>query len=81
MLLHGSVINYELNKRISCKYKAFARDIEVGLPLFYEEDINLSGHIVLIDSSERIQIVHKQEDVIFVCYNRLIDNISNFAHE
>ncbi|WP_368292329.1 PucR family transcriptional regulator [Dehalobacter sp. TBBPA1] len=77
MLLHGSVIKYELSKKMSCSYKVFSQDIEVDLPLFYEEGLNMSGHIVLIDSSERIQIVHNKEDVIFVCHNRFAKNILN----
>lgn len=77
MLLHGSVIKYHLNKVISCIYKAYSLDIEVGLPLFYEEDMNLSGHIVLIETSQSVQIVRKYENVIFVCHNNYLDSVLN----
>lgn len=77
MQLHGAVIKYELNKKISCVYKAFSTDIEVGLPLFYEEGILLSGHIVLIPPSERIQIVQRHADIIFVCHQSFTNNILN----
>lgn len=79
MLLHGSVLKYELNKKISCTYKAFSEDIQVGLPLFYEDDLDLSGHIVLINTLERLQIVQRYDDVIFVCYRNFTNHILNSA--
>ncbi|WKY48011.1 helix-turn-helix domain-containing protein [Eubacteriaceae bacterium ES3] len=77
MLLHGSVIKYELNKQYNCIYKYFSDDIKVDLPLFYQAGIRLSGHIVVVDSTETLQIAQKYEDVIFVCHRNLTENILN----
>ena len=80
MKLHGAVIKYELNRKFSCTYTVSSNDIAVDLPLFYDEDICFAGHIVLINDTERIQIVRKYEDVIFVCPQHLTESILNSAN-
>jgi|GEM_PF-5321670 len=80
MLLYGSIIKYELSKHISCEYSFFSQDIEIGLPLFYEKTLLFSGHIVVVDNSNTLQIVHKYEDVIFVCHQNFTENILNSSN-
>lgn len=78
MILHGSVIYYELRKKISCLYNSSSEDIEVDLPLFYETGLNLSGHTVIIDSIEDAQDVSGNENVIFVCHEQVASKIVGF---
>lgn len=77
MLLDGIIIKYHLSKDFSCDYRIFAHDIKVGMPLFYDERIDLSGHIVVLDESCNVQIVRRYEDVIFVCHQDKAASILN----
>lgn len=77
MLLYGSLIKYRLNRKFRCNYKAFSQDIEVDLPIFYDETAEMAGHIVFIDAVQRVQIVRNYENVIFVCSQENTKNILN----
>ncbi|UWG98448.1 helix-turn-helix domain-containing protein [Dehalobacter sp. DCM] len=68
MLLDGLIIKYHLSKDFSCDYRIFTHDIKVDMPLFYDEKIDISGHIVVLDKSCNLQIVRRYEDVVFVCH-------------